>query len=86
MTGRGRGRGRGTKSPKKPAKKSSSRKKAPPNPTPNRISHLMMNDEELDRSPSPAPVRSPSAFHTSRPSSPVSSIAGDDKGPGEGPA
>ena len=87
MAGRGRGRGRGTKSPKKPAKKSSSRKKAPPNPTPPHLpsdDESSHHDEELDRSPSPAPVRSPSALHTSRPSSPVSS--GYDKGPGEGPA
>ena len=86
MAGRGRGRGRGNKSPKKPAKKSSSRKKAPLNPTPPHLpsddasSH---HDEELDRSPSPTPVRSLSASQTSRPSSPVSSIAG--KGSGEGP-
>ena len=75
--------------PRSLQKKSSSRKKAPPNPTPLHLpSHdeSSHHDEELDRSPSPAPVRSPSAFHTSRPSSPVSSIAGDDKGPGEGPA
>ena len=74
-------------SPKKPAKKFSSRKKAPPNPTPPHLpsdDESSHHDEELDRSP--ASVRSPSAFHTSRPSSPVSSIAGDDKGPGEGPA
>ena len=64
-----------------------SRKKAPPNPTPPYIpsddasSH---HDEELDTSPSPTPVRSPSTSRTSRPSSPVSSIAGDGKGPGEG--
>ena len=83
MAGRGRGRGRGTKSPKKPAKKSSSRKKAPPNPTPLHLPYhdeSSHHDEELDRSPYPAPVRSPAAFHASRPSSPVSSIAG------EGPA
>ena len=89
MAGRGRGRSRGTISPKKPAKKFSSRKKAPPNPTPPHLpsdDESSHHDEELDRYPSPAPVRSPSAFHTSRPSSPVSSIAGDDKGPGEGPA
>ena len=54
--------------------------KAPPIPTP---PHLPSNDasshhdDELDRSPS--------ASQTSRPSSPVSSIAGDGKGPGEGP-
>ena len=72
MAGRGQsGRGRGKKSPKKPAKKSSSRKKAPSNPTPPHLpsddasSH---HDEELDRSPSPTPVRSPSASQTSRPS------------------
>ena len=41
MAGRGRGRGRGKKSPKKPAKKSSYRKKAPPNPTP---PHLPSDD------------------------------------------
>ena len=80
MAGRGRGRGRGNKSPKKPADKSSFRKKAPPNPTPPHLpsddasSH---HDEELDRSPSPIPLRSPS--------SPVSFIAGDGKGSGEGP-
>ena len=88
MAGRGRGRDRGKKSAKKPAKKSSSRKKAPPNPTPPHLpsddasSH---HDEELDISSSPAHVRSPSASQTSCPSSPVSSIAGDGKGPGEGP-
>ena len=66
--------------PRSLQKKSSSRKKAPPNPTPPHLpsddasSH---HDEELDRSPS--------ASQTSRPSSPVSSIAGDGKGPGEGP-
>ena len=84
MAGRGRSRCRGKKSPNK----SSSRKKAPPNPTPPHLpsddasSH---HDEELDRSPFPTPVRSPSASQTSRPSSPVSFIAGDGKGPGEGP-
>ena len=63
MAGRGRGRGRGKKSPKKPAKKSSFRKKAPPNPTPTHLpsddtsSH---HDKALDRSPSPIPLRSPS--------------------------
>ena len=83
MAGRGRGRGRGKKSPRKPAKKSSFRKKAPPNPTPPHLpsddasSH---HDEELDRSPSPIPL----GLHRS-PSSPVSSIAGDGKGSGEGP-
>ena len=88
MAGRGRGRGRGKKSPKKPAKKSSYRKKAPPNPTPPHLpsddasSH---HDEKLDIYPSLTPVRSLSASQTSRPSSPVSSIAGDGKGPGEGP-
>ena len=41
MAGRGRGRGRGKKSPKKPAMKSSFRKKAPPNPTP---PHLPSDD------------------------------------------
>ena len=41
MAGRGRGRGRGKKYPKKPAKKSSYRKKAPPNPTP---PHLPSDD------------------------------------------
>ena len=61
--GRGRGRGRGKKSPKKPAKKSSFKKKALPNPTPPHLpsddasSH---HDEELDRSPSPIPLRSTS--------------------------
>ena len=84
----GRGRGRGNKSHKKPAKKSSSRKKPPPNPTPPHLpsddasSH---HDEEWDISSSPAPVMSPSASQTSRPSSPVCSIPGDGKGPGEGP-
>ena len=89
MAGRGRGRVRGNKkSPKKPAKKSSFRKKAPPNPTPPHLrsdyasSH---HDEKLDISPSPTPVRSPSASQTSRPYSPVSPTAGDGKGPGEGP-
>ena len=86
MAGRGRGQGRGKKSPKKPAKKSSYRKKAPPNSTP---PHLPSDDasshHELDRYHSPTPVRSLSAFQTSRPSSPVSSIVGDGKGPGEGP-
>ena len=86
MAGRGRGRGRGRKSHKKPAKTSSSRKKAPPNPTP---PHLPSDDAsshhggERDLSNSSTPVGSPSASQTSRPSSPVSSIAGDDKGPGE---
>ena len=77
MAGRGRGRGRGNKYPKKSAKKSSSRKNAPPNPTPPHLpsdhdasSH---HDEELDISSFSAPVRSPSASQTSRPSSPVSS-------------
>ena len=88
MAGRGRGRSRGRKPPKKPAKKSSFRKKAPPNPTPPHLpsddasSH---HDEELDIYPSPTPLRFPSASQTSRPFSPVSSIAGDGKGPGEGP-
>ena len=85
MAGRGHGRGRENMSPKKPAKKSS-RKKAPnptppPLPTDDASSH---HYEELDRYPSPTPVRSPSVSQTSRPSSPVSSIAGDGKGPGEG--
>ena len=88
MAGRGRGRGRGNKSPKKPAKKSSYRKKAPPNPT---SPHLPSDDasshhdETLDIYPSLTPVRSLSASQTSCPSSHVSSIAGDGKGPGEGP-
>ena len=44
MAGRGRGRGRGKMSLKKPSKKSSSRKKAPPNPTPQHliVHHLIM--------------------------------------------
>ena len=85
MAGRGRGRGRGKKSPKKPAKKSSYRKKAPPNPTPQLPSDDASShrDEELDIYPSPTPVRSQSASQTSCPSSHVSSIAGDGKGPGE---
>ena len=88
MAGRGRGRSRGKKPPKKPAKKSSFRKKAPPNPTPPHLpsddasSH---HDEELDIDPSPTPLMSPPASQISRPSSPVRSIAGDGKGPGEGP-
>ena len=88
MAGRGRGRSRGKKPPKKPAKKSSFRKKAPPNPIPPHLpsddasSH---DDEELDIFPSPTPLRFLSASQTTRPSSPVSSIAGDGKGPGEGP-
>ena len=80
MAGRGRARGRGKKSPKKPAKKSAFRKKAPPNPTPPRLPSdyaLSHHDEELDRSPSPTPLMSPSVSQTSRPSSPVSSIAGE---------
>ena len=87
MAGRGRGRGRGKKSPKKPPKNSSYRKKAPSNPTPPHLpsddasSH---RDEELDIYPSPTTVRSLSASQTSCPSSHVSSIAGDGKGPGEG--
>ena len=58
--------------PRSLQKKSSSRKKAPPNPTP---PHLPADDE--------------SSHHDEeldRSPSPVSSIAGDDKGPGEGPA
>ena len=88
MAGRGRGRGRGKKSHKKPAKKSSYRKKAPPNPIPPHLpsddasSH---HDDKLDRYPSLTPVRSLSASQSSCPSSHVSFIAGDGKGPGEGP-
>ena len=81
----GRAQGRGKKSPKKPAKKSSFRKKAPPYPTP---PHLMMHYLIMMTNWTdlllPTPLRSPSASQTSRPSSPVSSIAGDGKGPGEG--
>ena len=76
------------KSPKKPAKKSSYRKKAPPNPT---SPHLPSDDasshhdETLDRYPSLTPVRSLSASQTFCPLFYVSYIAGDGKGPGEGP-
>ena len=88
MAGRGRGRGRGNKSPKKPPKNSSNRKKAPPNPTPPHLPSddaSSYRDEELDIYPSPTPVGSLSASQTSCPSSHVSSTAGDGKGPGEGP-
>ena len=88
MGGRGRGRGRGKKSPKKPAKKSSYRKKAPPNPTPPHLSSddaSSHHDAKFDRYPSLTPVRSLSASQTFCPSSHVCSVAGDGKGPGEGP-
>ena len=89
MAGTGRGRDMGRKSPKKPAKSLPPERRlllilllTPPHlPSDDASSH---HDEELDISSSPAPVRSPSASQTSRPSSPVSSIAGDGKGPGEG--
>ena len=55
---------------------------SPPLPSDDASSH---HDEELDRYHSPTPVRSPSVSQTSRPSSPVSYIAVDGKGPGEGP-
>ena len=71
-------------------KKVLSRKKAPPNPILLRISHLMMNHLIMMKNWTDLLLQlllGPHRLHTtSRPSSPVSSIAGDDKGPGQGPA